>query len=59
MDFSFVANNLYDMLINLGYANEEDKALDLPDVEEDLRNAYAVVPRLVNLLIDISDRTYY
>lgn len=50
------ANNFYDLLIDLGYRNENDKKDDIDDMVEDFMNAFRVAPRLINLLAEISDR---
>lgn len=51
-----VANNFYDWLIDLEYASKEDKEEDLAYMVEDFTDMKIHIPRVFNLLRDISDR---
>lgn len=51
-----IANNFYDCLISLGYRDEDDKKADIYEVSEDLAKMKEVVPRMYNLLREMSDQ---
>lgn len=51
-----VACNFYDWLIDMEYCNTEDRTEDIEDMIKDFRVTQREVPRMFNLLRDISDR---
>ena len=51
-----VACNFYDWLVDMEYCSEEDRMEDIEDMIRDFRVMQREVPRMFNLLRDISDR---
>lgn len=50
------ATNFFEWLVDHGYFEEEDRNEIIEEMTEDFEVAYKVVPRLINLLKEISDR---
>ena len=51
-----VAFNFYEWLIDMEYCNEEDFEDDIDEMIEDFETMGKYVPRMFNILRDISDR---
>ena len=49
-DFEEIAEHFINWLINFEYVDPEDKGLYMPDMTEDLKNAYKVAPKLINFI---------
>lgn len=56
MDAEKIAGNFVDWLTDVEYLDPADRETDYAEMVEDIKAAYEVAPRLINLIRDISDR---